>query len=247
MKCVKTAIVVASFVLSLASGAFAQNSVAGSWELTVDSPQGANTSTLTLKQDGDKLTGELGSAMGSTPVTGMFSAGSVAITANLDVQGTSLQLGINGKVDADTMTGSVKVGDFGEFPFTAKRTGSTAAAAPAPAAAPAARAVAAPGSTTDATGKWDIVISLEGVGEFPVQADFKQDGTKLTGTFNGPTGEVTLEGTMTGSTLKMQFEVETPQGKLPIVMSGDLGAEGFTGKATLAGMGEANWKGTRAK
>jgi hypothetical protein len=247
MKYVKTAIVAASFVLSLASAAFAQNSVAGAWELTVDSPQGANTSTLTLKQDGDKLTGELGSAMGSTPVTGTFSVGSVAITANLDVQGTSLQLGITGKVAADTMTGSVKVGDFGEFPFTAKRTGSTAAAAPAPAAAPAARAVAAPGSTTDATGKWDIVISLEGVGEFPVQADFKQDGTKLTGTFNGPTGEVTLEGTMTGSTLKMQFEVETPQGKLPIVMTGDLGAEGFTGKATLAGMGEANWKGTRAK
>jgi len=247
MKCVKTAIVAASFVLGLASGAFAQNSVAGSWELTVDSPQGANTSTLTLKQDGDKLTGELGSAMGSTPVTGTFSAGSVAITANLDVQGTSLQLGINGKVDADTMTGSVKVGDFGEFPFTGKRAGSTAAAAPAPAAAPAARAAAAPGSTTDATGKWDIVISLEGVGEFPVQADFKQDGTKLTGTFTGPTGDVTLEGTMTGSTLKMQFEVETPQGKLPIVMTGDLGAEGFTGKATLAGMGEANWKGTRAK
>ena len=248
MKCVKTAIVAASFVLSLASAAFAQNSVAGAWELTVDSPQGANASTLTLKQDGDKLTGELASAMGSTPVTGTFSAGSVAITANLDVQGTSLQLGISGKVDADTMTGSVKVGDFGEFPFTAKRAGSAAAAAPAPAAAPVARAAAAPaGSTTDATGKWDIVISLEGVGEFPVQADFKQDGTKLTGTFNGPTGEVTLEGTMTGSTLRMQFEVETPQGKLPIVMTGDLGAEGFTGKATLAGMGEANWKGTRAK
>jgi len=248
MKCVKTAIVAASFVLSLASAAFAQNSVAGAWELTVDSPQGANASTLTLKQDGDKLTGELASAMGSTPVTGTFSAGSVAITANLDDQGTSLQLGISGKVDADTMTGSVKVGDFGEFPFTAKRAGSAAAAAPAPAAAPVARAAAAPvGSTTDATGKWDIVISLEGVGEFPVQADFKQDGTKLTGTFNGPTGEVTLEGTMTGSTLRMQFEVETPQGKLPIVMTGALGAEGFTGKATLAGMGEANWKGTRAK
>jgi hypothetical protein len=249
MKYVKTAIVAASFVLSLASAAFAQNSVAGLWELTVDSPQGANTSTLTLKQDGDKLTGEMGSAMGSTPVTGTFAAGSVAITANLDVQGTSLQLGITGKVDADTMNGSVKVGDFGEFPFTAKRTGATAAAAPAvaPAAAAAARPSAAGGSTTDATGKWDIVINLEGVGEFPVQADFKQDGTKLTGTFNGPTGEVTLQGTMTGSTLRMQFEVETPQGKLPIVMTGDLGADGFTGKASLAGMGEANWKGTRAK
>jgi hypothetical protein len=247
MKYVKTTIVAALFVLSIASAAFAQNSVAGAWELTLESPQGATTSTLTLKQDGDKLTGDLASAMGSTPVTGTFSAGSVAVTANLDVQGTSLQLGINGKVDADTMTGTVKVGDFGEFPFTAKRGGAAAAAAPPAAAAPAARAAAAPGSATDATGKWDIVISLEGVGEFPVQADFKQDGTKLTGTFNGPTGEVTLQGTMTGSSLKMEFEVETPQGKVPIVMTGDLGAEGFTGKATLAGMGEANWKGTRAK
>jgi hypothetical protein len=246
MKYVKTTIVAAAFVLSIASAAFAQNSVAGAWELTVDSPQGANTSTLTLKQDGDKLTGDLASAMGSTPITGTCSAGAIAVTANLDVQGTTLQLGINGKVDADTMTGSVKVGDFGEFPFTAKRAGATPAAASAP-AAPAARAAAVPGSATDATGKWDIVISLEGVGEFPVQADFRQEGTKLTGTFNGPTGEVTLQGTMTGSSLKMEFEVETPQGKMPIVMTGDLSTEGLTGKATVAGMGEANWKGTRAK
>jgi hypothetical protein len=34
---------------------------------------------------------------------------------------------------------------------------------------------------------------------------------------------------------------------MPIVMTGDLGADGLAGKATLAGMGEANWKGTRAK
>jgi hypothetical protein len=85
------------------------------------------------------------------------------------------------------------------------------------------------------------------MGEFPVQADFKQDGTKLTGTFSGPTGDVTLQGTMTGPSLKLEFEVETPQGKMPIVMTGELGAQGFAGKATIAGMGEANWKGTRAK
>ena len=245
MKCVKTAIVAASFVLSIASAAFAADSVAGAWEVTVDSPQGANTSMLTLKQEGDKLTGDLASAMGSTPVTGTFSAGSVAITANLDVQGTSLQLGINGKVDADTMTGTVKVGDFGEFPFTAKR--GEAAAAPAPAAAPAAPAAVAPGSTSDVTGKWDVVITLEGVGEVPVSVDFKQEGTRLTGTFTGPPGEVTLQGTMNGPSMRLEFEVDTPQGKMPIVMTGDLGADGLAGKATLAGMGEANWKGTRAK
>jgi hypothetical protein len=250
MKCVKTTIVAASFLLSLATTALAQNSAIGAWELTIETPQGASTSTLTLKQEGDKLAGDLANPqMGSTPVTGTFSAGTVAVIANIDIQGTSLQLGINGKVDADTMTGSVKFGDFGEFPFTAKRAKPGAAAAsPAPAAPPAAPAAAAtPGSATDATGKWDLVITVEGMGEFPVQADFKQDGSKLTGTFSGPTGDVTLQGTMTGPSLKLEFEVETPQGKMPIVMTGELGAQGFTGKATIAGMGEANWKGTRAK
>jgi hypothetical protein len=247
MKCVKASLVGAAFVLSIASSALAQSSVAGAWEITIDTPQGPNTSTLTLKQDGDKLSGELASAMGTTPVEGTYSAGAVAVTANLDVQGTSLQLGINGKLDGEALNGSVKLGDFGEFPFTGKRAGgATSTAAPAP---PAARpaAASAPGSTTDATGKWDIVITLEGMGEFPVQADFKQDGAKVTGTFSGPAGDVTLEGTMTGSSLRMAFEVDTPQGKMPIVMTGDLGPAGFTGKATLQGMGEANWKGTRTK
>ena len=112
----------------------------------------------------------------------------------------------------------------------------------------AARASAAGGSASDVTGKWDVVIALEGVGEFPVSVDFKQEGTKLTGTFTGPPGEVTLQGTMNGPSMRLEFEVETPQGKMPIVMTGDLGADGgLAGKATLAGMGEANWKGTRAK
>jgi len=123
MKCVKAGFVALSFIVSLSSSALAQ-SPAGAWELTVDTPQGANTSTLTLKLDGDKLSGDLANQMmGSSPVTGTFSAGTVAVTANIDVQGTSLQLGINGKVDGETMTGNIKFGDFGEFPFTAKRAG----------------------------------------------------------------------------------------------------------------------------
>src|SRR5215831_7104612 len=107
MKCVRASLVAMFFVVSLASGALAQ-SPAGAWDLTVDTPQGPNTSTLTLKLDGDKLSGDLASQAGSTPVTGTFSAGTVAVTANLDIQGTSLQLGINGKVDGDSMTGSVR-------------------------------------------------------------------------------------------------------------------------------------------
>ena len=251
MKYVKAGLAAVSLIVSLSSTALAQ-SPAGAWDLSVDTPQGANTSTLTLKLDGDKLSGDLANQMmGSTPVTGTFSAGTVAVTANIDVQGSTLQLGITGKVDGEAMTGNIKFGDFGEFPFTAKRAGAAgaASAATAPAAPVAAARAAAPaGSATDVTGKWDVVISLEGVGEFPVSVDFKQDGGKVAGTFSGPAGDVTLQGTMTGASMRFELEVETPQGKMPIVMTGELGADGgLIGKATLQGMGEANWKGTRAK
>lgn len=244
MKYVKAGFLAASLVLTLASSsALAQNPV-GAWDLTIDTPQGANTVTLTLKQDGGKLTGDISSQIGSTPVTGTFSAGAVAVIANIDIQGTSLEMGINGKVDADTLNGSVKFGDFGEFPFAGKR--STAAAAPV--ATPA--AAAAPAATvagSDATGKWDVVLMIPGAGEFPVTADLKQEGTKVTGTFVSPAGEIPVSGTMTGPSLKLEFTAETPQGALPVTMTGELGAEGFTGKASLAGMGEADWKGTRGK
>lgn len=250
MSRVKISLAVASLVLSLTSAAWAQNSVAGSWEITVNTPQGPQTSILTLKQDGDKLTGDLANQMGTIPATGTFSGGTVTVNTTVAVQGMNLDFIITGKVEGDALNGTIKVGDFGEFPFTGKR--AAAGAAPArPAPAPAAPAASAPpaaaGSTTDATGKWDLVFTIEGVGEFPVTADLKQDGTKITGTFSGPTGDVTLQGTMTGPTLKLEFEVETPQGKMPIVILGDLGPEGFTGKATLTGMGEATWKGTRSK
>jgi hypothetical protein len=248
MKYVKAGFLAAFLILTLAaSSAVAQSNPAGAWDITIETPQGANSVTLTLKQDGDKLTGDLDSQMGSTPVTGTFSAGAVALIANIEIQGNSLQLGINGKMDADALNGSVKFGDFGEFPFTGKRAGT--AATPAPAAAPAASAAPAATSAagSDASGKWDVVLMIAGAGEFPVTADLKQDGAKVTGILSSQAGDVAVTGTMTGTSLKLEFVAVTPQGPLPITMTGELGPAGFTGKASLAGMGEADWKGTRGK
>src|SRR5437764_4030706 len=172
MKYGKVGLVVAAVVLSVSSAAFAQGSAAGAWEVTIDTPQGPNTSTLTLKQDGDKLTGDLASQMGSTPVTGTFTAGVVAVTANIDMQGMALQPGFSGKPEGNTFNGTVKLGDFGECPFTGKRAGATTAAA-APVAPAAARpAPAAASSGSGLTGKWDLVLTIPSVGEFPVTAEF---------------------------------------------------------------------------
>ncbi len=74
----------------------------------------------------------------------------------------------------------------------------------------------------------------------------KQEGEKLTGTINGPAGEMAIAGTVTGKSVKIDFEADTPQGKLPVTMTGDIGATSVSGKASIAGMGGADWTATRA-
>jgi hypothetical protein len=223
-----------------AAPAFAQGTVAGNWDITMTTPQGPTTVNLKLTQDGDKVSGSLESPMGSVPLAGTNTAGTVALTAHVELQGNAIDLGLNGKVDGDSMTGAVKIGDFGEFPITGKRGAATASAS---AAAPAA-AAAAP---TDANGKWNIVLTLGGAGSFPLTGTFKQDGEKVSGVLTSMAGEVPVSGTMVGKALKLEFKVDTPQGQLPITMTGELGATGFAGKASIAGLGDTDWTATRVQ
>jgi hypothetical protein len=96
--------------------------VAGAWTLTIDSPQGPVEVTLTLKQDGDKVTGTLGTPRGSTDVTGTVKDKDLAL--NTEVQGQTAT--ITAKVDdAGKLTGNMSVAGF-DIPVT----GTKAAAKP---------------------------------------------------------------------------------------------------------------------
>ena len=238
MKFAKGGLVAAVLVLTVASrSAMAQANPIGAWELTVDTPQSATVVTLLLEQDGDKLTGELSNQIGTSPVTGIFSDGGVVLTATIAIQGNSLQLGINGKIEADALNGTIKFGDFGEFPFVGKR---VAAVAPATAAATSdAAAALIPPAAADINGKWDVVLTIAGIGEFPLAAEIKQDGNKVTGMLTSQAGDVPVTGTLSGASLRLEAVVVTPAGAVPVILTGELGETGFTGKASLAGIGEA--------
>jgi hypothetical protein len=230
----------------LAARAQATN-VAGAWDLTLSTPQGENTVNVIFKQDGDKLTGTLSSPMGEVALTGTATAGNLKATANMDVQGMALEMAFTGKVAGDTLDGMVKVGDFGEFPFTGKRAASKAPAAPAATAAAPARPAAGGASAGNAGGKWDVTLSIAGAGDFPMTATLTQMTDKVAGTISSQAGDVPVSGTMTGNALKLEFTAQTPQGEIPVTMTGTLGASGFAGKASIAGMGEADWTAKRAQ
>lgn len=235
--------VLAAALLTLSPvAALAQAGPAGEWELSMSTPQGNTTVGLTLSLTGEKVSGELTSPMGAVPVVGTAAGNDVKVTADINIQGMALTFAIDGKVNGDAMDGSVKVGDFGEFPFTGKRAAAKAAAAPAAAAASAASAA----PITDLNGKWDVKLVISGMGEMPAVAVMKQDGNKITGTLSGPAGEMAIAGTVTGKAVKIDFEADTPQGKIPVTMTGDIGTTSVTGKASIAGMGEADWTATRA-
>ena len=227
-------------LLGSARPVLAQPGLTGDWELAIVTPQGPNTVNLSLTQDGDKVTGMLETPLGSLPVEGTSSEGNVKLGASVKLQGAGIDLGLNGKLSLEGMSGMVKLGDFGEFPFTGKRAPKAAAAA-AP-AAPGAAANAA--DATDANGTWNITLSIGG-GQVPASASLKQEGEQVTGTLKTPIGEAPVHGTMVGKDLKLEMPLTTPQGTIPVTLTGTLGEKGFAGKMIITGVGDADWTGVR--
>jgi hypothetical protein len=125
----RTLLALAVIVGALAVPAAAQDKppkpadVAGDWELTTQgTPQGDMTADATFAQEGDKIkftmAGPGGFEMtGEGTVTGQDIEWTVIISTP---QG-DFALTYKGKVDGETMTGEVIAGDFGSFPFTAKK------------------------------------------------------------------------------------------------------------------------------
>lgn len=94
----------------------------GNWVLTTESPMGAQDTDMTVKQDGEAISGTISSQMGVVEYKGTLTGGKdVAFGFAFDAQGMSLQIDYKGVVEGDTMKGTAKFGDFGEGNFTAKR------------------------------------------------------------------------------------------------------------------------------
>jgi hypothetical protein len=116
-------------VLALAGTAFAQDKpketpkidVSGTWDLTVETPQGAMSLTSTFKQDGEKLTGTQSSQMGEMPLEGTLKGADIAFAIVIDMQGQQMTITYTGKVDGETMSGTIEFGSFGSSTWTAKK------------------------------------------------------------------------------------------------------------------------------
>ena len=95
--------------------------VDGKWEIVINSPLGAQKAQLDLKADGGTLIGSQQAAQGSGPLeNGKVDGNNLSWSAKINSP-MPMTLDFSGAVDGDKLSGSVKAGSFGSFPFSGTR------------------------------------------------------------------------------------------------------------------------------
>jgi hypothetical protein len=93
----------------------------GKWEIVINSPLGAQKATLDIATDGASLTGTQTAAQGSGPLeNGKVDGDTLTWSAKISSP-MPLTLDFTGTLDGDKLSGSVKAGSFGSFPFAGSR------------------------------------------------------------------------------------------------------------------------------
>lgn len=95
-------------------------SVAGKWTLSVDSPHGATTMGLSLKQDGKKVTGTFASPHGDSPVEGELVDGTLTL-ATTSTQPEAPQVTFNATLKNDGTLAGYLSAAMGDMKWTAQR------------------------------------------------------------------------------------------------------------------------------
>jgi hypothetical protein len=97
--------------------------LSGTWDFDVQTSAGSGTPTVTLKQNGEKLTGHYSSqTLGEADLAGTVKGTDISFTFNADVQGTSVPVSYRGTAESNTaMKGSISITGVGDGTFTAKR------------------------------------------------------------------------------------------------------------------------------
>ena len=226
---------VALFVVAFASVASAQ-SLAGEWDLTINTPDGPKPSKFVVKQEGSALSGALKSDQGELATKVALTGDNVKINFSIKFNDADLPITLSGKLVGDMMKGEADFGGLAQGDWSAKR-------------AAGASATAAPSSATASTAgaKWNLTYSSP-VGEFPIDLTVTQSGETLSGMakMGGPTPqEVPVTGTLKGDAVEFKIVIKYEGNDLPIVSKGKITGSEVKGSVDYGGMAEGEFKGKK--
>ncbi len=95
--------------------------VAGKWNVTLELSSITGHPVITLKQDGEKLTGTYEGRYGESALAGTVKEKEITFTVTFVAEGMQTQGVYTGKVDGDTMGGDVSYEGAGDGTWSAVR------------------------------------------------------------------------------------------------------------------------------
>ena len=118
---VVAAILVSSIAITAQDAA--KIDVTGKWVFTVETSAGSGMPTVTLKQDGDKLSGHYSSMqLGEADLTGSVKGREIAFTFTANVLDMQIPVLYSGTIEGkDAMKGKIVITGLGDGTFTGKR------------------------------------------------------------------------------------------------------------------------------
>jgi hypothetical protein len=110
-------------VLVVSGSVLAQRSAAGTWRVEFVTPLGQTGVNMTINQSGTRLTGQVTDEYGEYPIEGRLADDVVTVVWSVPEDGKMLEITMKGKLEGNVITGTAKLGNVGEGPLTARRTG----------------------------------------------------------------------------------------------------------------------------
>ena len=95
--------------------------VAGVWNVSLELETIKGQPVLTLKQDGEKVTGTLTGPQGDVEVAGTFKESKLALAFTVVTPQGNLDIKVNGDVTGSDMKGQIDLGGMGQADFTGKK------------------------------------------------------------------------------------------------------------------------------
>ena len=120
---IRNALVALLALSAIPATVVAQQSAAGMWRVEFVTPQGQVGLNMTINQSGTKLTGRVTDEYGEWPIEGRLTEGQVTVVWSVPEDGKMMEITMKGKLEGNLITGTAKLGDVGEGPLSARRTG----------------------------------------------------------------------------------------------------------------------------
>jgi hypothetical protein len=118
-----TAVALVLSVLSVATAQGQKLNITGKWVFEVQTDAGTGTPTVTIKQEGEKVSGHYSSqTLGEADLTGTLKGQALTFTFQADLQGTAVPVTYVATVDSSSsMKGTIDIGGAASGTFTGKK------------------------------------------------------------------------------------------------------------------------------